>query len=417
MIEHMFDHRRPDYETIPSNLGDLQPGPELGGVLACIDVDRVSPYDRVIVLEAHQRQASYHAAEKYRAMTSIVEAMDIDDHRAAAECAAAEIGTALHLTRRATDRELSIALDLHQRLPRVWLALAEGRIDECRAKVFADHTLHLSIGAAQSIVDRIIDHAPTLTTGQLRARIDRLALEADGDHARARYETAVQHRRIVAEANRDGTGNLVAANVAPHRIQAALSHVDRLARSLKTGDETRTMDQLRADVLLDLLQGKIEGGVGGLVHLHADLDTLAALSQHPGELAGYGPVVADVARQIADELEDGEWRFRITDVAGGVIATGVTKRRPSSHQRRFLETRNPTCVFPGCRMPSTDCDIDHRIAWIDGGRTIDCNLAPVCRFHHRIKHQAEWRYRPIGRHDYLWTTRLGHTYTTSGQPP
>ena len=42
-IEHMFDN---EYESIPSVLGDLQPGPELGGVLACIDVEQVSPYDR-----------------------------------------------------------------------------------------------------------------------------------------------------------------------------------------------------------------------------------------------------------------------------------------------------------------------------------------------------------------------------------
>jgi hypothetical protein len=134
MIERMFDTDcSAKYDSIPSNLGDLQPGPELGGVLACIEVDLVSPHDRVTVLEAHDRQASYHAAERYRAMTSIVDGMGIADHRDAAESAAAEICSALHLTHRATDRELSFALDLYRRLPMVWRALAEGRIDVPRA--------------------------------------------------------------------------------------------------------------------------------------------------------------------------------------------------------------------------------------------------------------------------------------------
>ncbi len=405
------------YDSIPSNLGDLQPGPELGGVLACIEVDRVSPHDKVIVLEAHDRQQSYHAAEKYRAMTAIADDMGTPDSRSAAEFASVEIGSSLHLTRRATEIELSFALDL-RRLPRVWLALAEGRIDVRRARVIVDRTLHLSIGAARAIVDRIIEHAPYLTTGQLRDRIDRLALEADAHHARERYETAVQDRRVTAEANSDGTGNLVASNIAPHRLQAALQRVNRIARSLKKKGERRTMDQLRADVVVDLLRGTIDGGAEGVMNMHSDLDTLVALSEHPGELEGFAPVVADIARQVAGELEGGEWRYHITDTATGeTIATGVTKRRPSRHQRREVETRHRTCVFPGCRMPSLNCDIDHRIPWIDGGRTISCNLAPVCRFHHRIKHEAGWQYRPIGLHEFLWTSRLGHIYTTSGRPP
>ena len=127
-------------------------------------------------------------------------------------------------------------------------------------------------------------------------------------------------------------------------------------------------------MFIDLLQGKklSEKGKGGGVHLQTDLDTLTALAEHPGELAGYGPVIADVARQAAEQLEDAEWRFTVTDTATGrPVANGVTRRRPTTAQRRDIETRNPTCVFPGCRMPSIDCDIDHRKRWADGGTTSD----------------------------------------------
>jgi Domain of unknown function (DUF222) len=412
----MFDHTR--YESVPSNLADLQPGPELGGVLACIEVDRLSPSDRVAVLEAHQRQRSYHDAAVYRSMTAILEVMDMDDPRDAAESASAEIQCALHMTRRATERELSFAIDLQQRLPNVWGALAEGRIDVWRAKVIADRTAHLSAGASDGIVDRVLDHASSLTTGQLRARIDRLALEADPEAAVAGYRAALRGRRIVAEANLDGTGNLMGLSLQAHRLQAALRRVNTIARSLNVAGEARTMDQLRADVFLDLLSGAYGEAHGGTVHLHADLDTLAALSEHPGELNGYGPVIADIARQVAEAGIGAEWRYRIDDTATGeLVASGITRRRPTAALRRSVESRTLACVFPGCRMPSNDCDLDHTVAWSDGGPTRDCNLAPLCRYHHRIKHLANWRYRPVGHWDYAWTSRLGRVYTTSGRSP
>ena len=181
------------------------------------------------------------------------------------------------------------------------------------------------------------------------------------------------------------------------------------------------MDQLRADVFLDLLAGKADGSeaaAGGGVHLQTDLDTLTAMAEHPGELAGYGPVIADIARQVAGELEDAEWRFSVTDTATGQpIATGTTKRRPSAGLRRDIGGRNPTCIFPGCRMPSVDCDLDHQKRWADGGTTTSRNLHPLCRHNHRIKDEAGWTYRRLANGNYQWTSRLGHIYTTSGTPP
>ena len=61
------------------------------------------------------------------------------------------------------------------------------------------------------------------------------------------------------------------------------------------------MDQLRADVYLDLLLGADTNGKGGVVDIHVDLETLAGLSETPGELAGYGPVIADIARQTTNK--------------------------------------------------------------------------------------------------------------------
>ncbi len=326
----------------------------------------------------------------------------------------------MRLTRRCADVELTLAKELRERLPRVWEALADGSIDLRRARVIADRTAHLTAAGAWGVVERVIDNAARLTTGQLRARLDRLCLEADPDTARDRYQYAVKDRRVATEATSDGTANLLGLDLPPHRVHAISRRINHIARSLKTRDETRTIDQLRADVYLDLLAGtyaKTDKTAGG-VHLHVDLDTLAALSEHSGELAGYGPVIADIARQAIAELEATEWRFLVTDTATGQsITTGVTRRRPNAALRRGVEERTPTCVFPGCRMPSVDCDLDHNQRWADGGPTTRNNLAPACRHDHRIKDELGWSYRPLADGDYLWTSRLGHQYTTSGTPP
>jgi HNH endonuclease len=64
--------------------------------------------------------------------------------------------------------------------------------------------------------------------------------------------------------------------------------------------------------------------------------------------------------------------------------------RLSARLRHLIAVRNPTCAFPGCRRPARQCDDDHTVPYDQGGRTCDCNLAPLCRRHHRAKQAAGW---------------------------
>jgi hypothetical protein len=155
-----------------------------------------------------------------------------------------------------------------------------------------------------------------------------------------------------------------------------------------------------------------------VVDITVDLHTLSGLAEYPGELSGYGPVIADIARPVAERQHDAEWRFTVTHPGTGqTIGNGTTRRRPTSGQRRHVEARNRTCIFPGCRMPATDSDLDHRIPWAEGGHTSVDQLVPLCRHDHTIRHRSGWKHQPLPDGDHQWTSRLGHTYTTSGQPP
>jgi hypothetical protein len=70
----------------------------------------------------------------------------------------------------------------------------------------------------------------------------------------------------------------------------------------------------------------------------------------------------------------------------------------------------PVCVFPWCTRPARRCDKDHVIAFDDGGATCECNLAPLCRRHHRLKTKAGWHYRTIETGVWTWTDPYGQRF-------
>ncbi len=82
---------------------------------------------------------------------------------------------------------------------------------------------------------------------------------------------------------------------------------------------------------------------------------------------------------------------------------------PERHAE-IVTLRDKTCVFPWCSRPARRCDKDHSVPHNKGGPTCPCNLAPLCRRHHRIKTHGAWSYRSIEPGTYLWTSKHGYQY-------
>jgi hypothetical protein len=405
----------------------------LAAVLSSIDINGLSGHDRVVVLRAHQKMAAHYQAQLYRGMVAVREAYRVEelggggddevDVEALWEGAAAEIGAALGLTRQGAVTALGVAAEVCERFPRLWEALAAGRVDGRRVSVILQAVGHLPAEVAVGVVEQVLEKAGGWTTGQLAAHLRRLVIACDPEGAQQRLQRAEADRRVVAEPSVDGTAHLMILDASPQRVAEARERINRIARALKHRGETRSMDQLRADVALDLLcEGhtastpKPHRYPGGTVEIQVDLTTLAELDNNPGELAGYGPVIADIARQVAAEAD--RWEFTVTHPhSGEVICAGVTRRRPTTHQARRIRSRYPRCVFPGCRMPARDCDLDHRQPHSQGGATCDCNLHPLCRHHHRLRHLLGWRYKRDATGVITWTSPLHHTYTKHPRGP
>jgi hypothetical protein len=87
--------------------------------------------------------------------------------------------------------------------------------------------------------------------------------------------------------------------------------------------------------------------------------------------------------------------------------------RPSRKLRHLVNARNTTCTAPGCGRRATRCDLDHTDPHHHGGRTCECNLAPLCRHHHRCKQAEGWQLEQPQPGVLVWHTPAGRTYTTT----
>jgi hypothetical protein len=146
------------------------------------------------------------------------------------------------------------------------------------------------------------------------------------------------------------------------------------------------------------------------VNVTIDLPTLLGLAENPGELAGYGPIPASVAREIAG---DARWKRFITEpITGNLLDFGREHYEPPQALRDFLIARDRTCRFPGCRRSAILSDLDHAQSWETGGATSLENLGALCRRHHKLKTHHGWKIESFPDGSCRWISPAGKEFFT-----
>ena len=346
-----------------------------------------------------------------------------DDAIAFAErSAVADLAVRLRMSESTVRLHADRARTLIGSLPSIWAGLCEGEAPARNAETAADLAATLSAGAARTAFDdALVRAARECNPARFRDRARRLRDELDPTPSVQRHDAAYALRRVEGEKAPDGmvwlSAYLDAADgtMIRRRLDATAGHL------ATASDETRTVDQLRADVFTDLLLRNGDGGGSGsrtvtaTVAVTVPVLTLLGEAELPGTLEGYGPIDPDTARRLAATAPSFQ-RILTHPITGSVLDIDRTSYRVPADLRRWLRVRDERCTGPGCGRPARDCDLDHRAAWADGGVTSAANLAHLCRHHHRLKHEGRWTVRAGPDDTTEWTSPTGH-HTTVDPPP
>ena len=181
------------------------------------------------------------------------------DHRLApgsrySKYAAAEVAAELTWSTQTADKRLSLAYQLGSTLQRTWGAMYLGEIDLTKARALADIIAPLDVDKARLVEDELLPKAGERTVRWVRDKTRKQVLRIDPDGAEARRKERAKERRVEKSPDDDGMSWL-SAYLPADKVEAAYRRVDAIAHSLKTREDPRSLDEVRADVLIDLLLG------------------------------------------------------------------------------------------------------------------------------------------------------------------
>jgi hypothetical protein len=424
----MFDH-----PELPSVLDALvapadvaawatiaSPGSDVVAPLAAIDPARIDGAARIDLLVGLERQIAWLQAAQQRVLAALAREALSWAGEESIDFTQEQVGAALRLSPGTAASRLAVARTLNDRLPATSERLACGELTYLQARKLAEAVTPFDHATCGVIEEKVLRQAGQQTLSQFTATLRRAVLSADPRSAEQRHADALAERRVVITPADDGMAQLWALLPADGAVMVGCV-LDALA--VKVPGEVRSADQRRADALVDVFARVIadpnlpeQHGARPSVQVTVAASTLLGTDNQPGELTGYGPITADHARRIATD-SSGTWRRLLTDPAtGALLDYGRTTYRPPRDLADFVIARDRTCVFPTCRRAARRCDLDHGQPFDAGGSTSAENLAPLCRRHHRAKHEADWTVTRQSDGSYHWTSPTGHHYTVQPTP-
>ncbi|MEX5708746.1 DUF222 domain-containing protein [Parafrankia sp. FMc6] len=331
------------------------------------------------------------------------------------EFAPEEIATAMAVSPQSASAQLTFACTVARRLPNAVDALRAGVLDLQRLQSLEKAVHPLDDRTAARVEAHVLAGGARPNRRAFTDACRRAVARIDPEGTADRAETRRKDRRVWISPDEDGTSALTAV-LPTEDAEACYQRIDQAARSIsanRSDGDDRTRAQIRADVLVDLLTGRGSHATPMPcdIQVVVPATTLMGLSDDPGEIPGYGPIPARIAREMA-KRPGSTWRRILTDPQGHLIEV-ADRRLPSAAQVRHVRARNRTCVFTGCTRPSRRTDTDHTISFSEDGRTLTKNLGPLCRRHHRMKHRGHWQVTQPQEGTFVWTSPLGRTSVTT----
>ncbi|MGW6201318.1 DUF222 domain-containing protein [Kribbella sp. NPDC055110] len=350
-----------------------------------------------------------------------------------------ELGLVWQLHKGAAMARIHLSCELVHNFPATLRALEEGLLTERAAFTIVRELSVLddpeAMGAAETA---LLEWAGNHPLQKIKQEAQREAARRSPDARSKSHARAMDERSVRIFPNSDGTAELIHTQDALD-AGAVMNSLTRAAANRRRHGDTRSMDQLRADIALDRLLPRTDTrrvgesvdtadtedstvGADATVVIHATGAEIRALIDGENGTGGtaehYGPIPQEslrkhLTRTLTRSLLPGAGRSRLGLRISDEPPTGKPDRyTPDAATDRFVRQRDRTCQFPGCNQPAEFADVDHRVAFAEGGRTTTDNLHCLCRHHHRLKHEGGWVVTSDPDGTTTWSSPTGRRYRT-----
>src|SRR4051812_13759952 len=403
-----------------------------------IDPATLSQADRLEVIVALERAKNHLDALQLRQLQALAADPDpewLDEHQRRLALIT-ELAVALRWSPHIAGERLEVAQATATTFGDSHAALDVGDLTYGHVRSLVELTRPLDPDTARQVQDRVLPRASQQNLAEFRRSVRRAVASLDPRGEQERHENADQGRQVTITPANDAMA-IIQAYLSADDAQTVMTAVQAVADRMRVTAPPkvkRTADQWRADALVALsaaaLTGRhrrgnpIAGWDGYLPRWHGRrpsiqvtvaLSTLLRMDDQPGELAGHGPIPAELARRIAAD-PTGTWRRLVTDPLGRLVDHGRNVYKPPAELRDYVIARDRTSRFPGEHRDARRCDLDHRIRWSDGGTTDEATPQALGGRGHFAKDPAGWSVELTTDGTHRWTSPLGRHYDVTTDP-
>ena len=356
-----------------------------------------------------------------------------------AEFAPMELGAALGMSTDSARALVGDALELAHRLPRIWKRVRAGEVPAWKGRRVAQLTTTLPLDGAEFVDRQLSESVGKVGWAAIGRLVDRARVMFDPESAEKQRHEAADGRRFdvqTREATHDGIAyvegvlDLADAMDLDTAIRQGAEELAALG-STESLDVRRSMaagELARHQLALDL---RSEGGEGTasvvkprqvVIHVHL---SDAAISRDEAGIAHVEETRSIVSTEQVRDWCTGDAQVVIKPVIDLEAHHHTDAYAIPDRLAEQTKLAQPVCAFPWCERPARRCDIDHVLAHGAGGPTCSCNLAPLCRRHHRAKTHTRWTYDKTDAATYLWRSphglhlvkQRGKTRLVTAHPP
>jgi hypothetical protein len=321
-------------------------------------------------------------------------------------------------------QHLGLAKIVRSKLPHTWAAWRTGRITEWKATIVARETACLTL-EDRLAVDELVSGSPetveSMGERELAGACLKEVARLDAAALVARRRRAESQRRVTLRPAPDTMTYLTALLPVKDGV-AVLAALTRAADAARAAGDERGKGQLMADTLVGKVLSTADGEAGALRVSLGLIMTDTALfsgSDQPARLDGFGPVPAELAREIvagACDRHEHVWLRRLytSPSTGELVSMDATGRFFRGSLARFIRLRDQVCRTPWCDAPIRH--VDHLQPHAGGGPTSARNSQGLCESCNYAKDAPRWRARTQPDGSVAVTLPTGHQHRTHPPP-